>query len=222
MFLHSSSPFLPILGLLELGVKGEENQDRWPRSWGTGRLSVVLSQSLRCLWVRTTSLRALLSNSLQLLVLQKTHREPSFSAPPAHVFQLSHNSCCRSISQSSWCQNLLTRWGTRSAWVHPQFSTSSWTADLSYPCHAKVQGQPTSSLCSIICFQLFPFYVKMTQRLVNTMGESMIQYKTRCSLTFLQTPPTSAGSFRAAPLTWLLELTNTHLTFGRYLPNSTK
>lgn len=109
MFLHSSSPFLPILGLLELGVKGEENQDRWPRSWGTGLLSVVLSQSLRCLWVRTTSLRALLSNSLQLLVLQKTHREPSFSAPPAHVFQLSRNSCCRSISQSSWCQNLLTR-----------------------------------------------------------------------------------------------------------------
>ena len=129
----------------------------------------------------------------------------------------------RGISQSSWCQNLLTRWGPRrSAWVHLQFSMSSWTADLSYPCHAKVQGQPTSSLCSIICFQLFPFYVKMTQRLVNNMGKSMIQYETRCSLTFLQMPPTSAGRFCAAPLTWLLELTNTHLTFGRYLPNSTK
>lgn len=71
MFLHSSSPFLPILGLLELGVKGEENQERWPRSWGTGCLSMVLSWSLRCLWVRTTSLHALFTNSFQLCGFRK-------------------------------------------------------------------------------------------------------------------------------------------------------
>ena len=169
---------------------------------GNRLLVMVLSWSLRCLWVRTTSLHALLANSLQLLVLQKTHRDPSFSLPPAHVFQPSHSSCSSGILQSSWCQNLLTRWGTRrSAWVRVQFSVSSWTADLSYPCHAKVQGQPTSSLCSVICFQFFPFYVKMTQRLVNNMHKSMIQYKTRCSLTFLQMPPNSTGSF--VQLLWL-------------------
>lgn len=43
------------------------------------------------------------------LWVQKTHRDPSLSPPPAHVFQPSHSSCSSGISQSSWCQNLLIR-----------------------------------------------------------------------------------------------------------------
>ena len=92
-----------------IGSESGRKPGKMAKILGNRLLVMVLSWSLRCLWVRTTSLHALLANSLQLLVLQKTHRDPSFSLPPAHVFQPSHSSCSSGILQSSWCQNLLTR-----------------------------------------------------------------------------------------------------------------
>lgn len=155
--LHNSSPLLPIVGLLELGMKRKT-------MWKTAKIL--------CNWLPVSGFCLVTKDSLgtttwPLMFSLQPGSNCSFLRKPwgildivnptqAHSFQPSHDSGPRGTPQSSWCRYLLTRGGTRrSAQVHLQFIVSIWTGEFLFLWHAKVWGQAISFLCHLF-LTVFP------------------------------------------------------------------